>query len=301
MGTLKPQIRQYVTGGYALNQFGPARRRQLDYFLGRLDTSFGDRPLTHLTPAAIERYLTEFAHLAPATRSKARGCAHAFCEWLVREREIAVNPVGGTRPIPVPRRSPRVLSPDEWARILKVLPDERANAICWTAFGCALRRVELARLSIHDYNRRDAMLHVVGKASNERDLPVPVEVADALERYLNVVGWRPGPVFRSYTQPWKGLTAGAIGQMVAAWMWEAGVKMAAWDGVSLHTCRRTAITELIDVSGDPHVGQTVAGHASIDVMYGHYVRAKSARELRAAMDARTLANAPPEHGLRDAA
>lgn len=288
-GTLHPLIRDYVRGRYATGAIGPDRRRQLDYWLRRLDENFGDRPMSHLTPGAVERYMASVAHLAPESRSIARGCVNAFCGWLVREGAMKRNPVADVDRVRIPERRPRVLAPFEHALILGVLPDERAHAIVALAFGLGLRRGEIARLGVGDYDPSARMLYVNGKGGKRRELPVTPDIAAAVETYLKAVGWRSGPLVRSCTEPWKGLSPARVGTLVSGWMYEAGVKHRGWDGVSLHTYRRTAITEVIDASGDPKIGQELAGHASIETTYKHYVRGRTAAEIRSALEARFAA------------
>ena len=60
----------------------------------------------------------------------------------------------------------------------------RDRAILEMLYGCGLRVSELASLSLDDLDRTERWLRVRGKGRKERQVPLPGQAAEALERYL---------------------------------------------------------------------------------------------------------------------
>lgn len=277
----------YVRDRYARREIGKDRRRQLDLWLGTFTASFGARPLDQLGVRAVERWMETIAHLRPSSRRIALGCVDQFCRWLVREGDLRANPCDQIQRPKVPRTSPRVCSVDEQSALTVVLPDRRAVVIVGLMLGMGLRRGEVSRLGVGDFDPVSKTLRVVGgKTGDERTLPVPDDVSRAIHDYLTEVGWLTGPLVRSTTQPWRGLGPGTIGDLVSRWMRDAGVKVRGGDGMSAHTLRRTCGTELYEVTGDVRVPQEVLGHRSSAVTMAHYVARVQNDRIRDAMGRR---------------
>ena len=159
-----------------------------------------------------------------------------------------------------PDRLPRALDADQVAHVLSACPDARAVAVVWLCVGLGLRCCEVARARVEDWHRRDNILLVHGKGDRERELPVTAEVAAALDDYLAEWPATVGPLVRSYAQPWRPLGADTVSIYVGRWMRAAGVKRAAWDGVSAHALRHTAASDVLDVCGDLRAVREMLGH-----------------------------------------
>jgi integrase/recombinase XerC len=61
----------------------------------------------------------------------------------------------------------------------------RDRAIFEVLYGCGLRVSELAGLNFEDLDRAEGWLRVRGKGRKERQVPVPRQAAEALERYFS--------------------------------------------------------------------------------------------------------------------
>src|SRR5687768_13534836 len=129
MTTLTGPISRYLNGRRKRGEISRSTLRDLASRLDGLDRSFGDRPLHHLTPAAVSTWLGTIGHNAPATRRAYRSTANGFCEWLVREKLLKVNPVADTPRVREGRTVPRGFRQEDVAAVLAVAPDSRARAI----------------------------------------------------------------------------------------------------------------------------------------------------------------------------
>ena len=119
-----------------------------------------------------------------------------FCEWLVAEGHLEQDPTFRLRQVKEPRRAPRALPAEAVARVLAAAPDARARAILWLQVGCGLRCIEVSGLDVADYDPVKLTLFVRGRSANERIIPVPETVAEALDAYVAGTG----PLIRSTGQ-----------------------------------------------------------------------------------------------------
>lgn len=245
----------------------------------------GNRPVAHLTEPAIERWLEDRAHLHANSLVQQWGIVSGFLDWLVKQGELRTNPMRDMRKPRRPRVQPITLLDGDEARLLASLPDARAHAIVQLELGMGARRVEVSRLLIEDWFRREEMVLLTGKAGHQRYVPVPSAARAAFDAYLAEHPATSGPFIRSYNEPGQPLTPGTIGKLVAEWMTEAGVKRAAWDGKAGHALRRTVASEVYSMTGDLRDVQELLGHADLSNLV-HYVRRVGTSRLRDALEDR---------------
>jgi site-specific recombinase XerD len=134
-----------------------------------------------------------------------------------------------------------------------------------------MRRGELAVLALDDIDWRSGEIVVRGKGARCERLPLPIDVGDALVKYLRY--WRPASaegrsVFVRVKAPHRALTPAGISQVVIAAGDRAGLGR-----VNAHRLRHTAATELLR-AGAPLVEigqllrhrsqQTTAIYAKVD-------------------------------------
>lgn len=283
--TLGPHVHRYLTGRVRRGEITTKTAASYRYRLHQFATSFGRRPIDQLGPAAIDRWLEQIGHRAPATRREYLSVVRVFCRWMVAQGAIASDPTGHVAAIPQPRRAPVTLTAAEVAAVLAHAPDVRARAIVWLMVGCGTRCVEVARLRVEDYDPRGLTVRLVGKGGHERVIPVPSGAARALDAYLDEVGRCAGPLFRSRRDGGP-IRTETMSRYVRAWMIAAGVKVRPLDGRSAHGLRRTAGSDVMDRSGDLRAVQEMLGHASIETTARHYLRLVSMEQLREAMAGR---------------
>ena len=106
----------------------------------------------------------------------------------------------------------------------------------------ALRRGEVAAMTLDDLDWRAGELRVCGKSRRVELLPLPWDVGEALAGYIrgDRAAVEARAVFVSVRAPHRPLTARAAGEVVARAARRAGVS-----GVTAHRLRHTAATEML--------------------------------------------------------
>lgn len=289
--TLTPYIAAYLKNRRTRGEINQRTALDVSFTLAGFSRTFGNRPLPQLGPAAIDRWLESIAHLEPSTRRNYLSRIRTFTDWMLHQGHIHKDPCAGIKPIVQPEPMPVTLRPSEVGQLLEFLPDSRARAVIMLEYGMGLRAGEVSRLTTRDWDQTAGTMLIRGKRMKERTLPVPDEVARALRAYLAEVGERPGPLIRSVTRPWAGLSPATLSHYVRFWMRDAGVKRGPNDGRSGHSFRRTAATELLDACGDVRVVSAFLGHSNTAVTMKHYIRRAELAQIRTAMEVRDLS--PP--------
>ena len=137
----------------------------------------------------------------------------------------------------------------------------RDTAILALGLGGGLRRSELARLRVEDY-QANAVTIVKGKRNKTRIVPLPQGTQDALADWLALRGDWPGPLFVRIRKgdhiQRVGLTAHAIQRILAErWPGVAGVAH-----FTPHDLRRTYAGDFLDAGVDISTVQKLLGHSS---------------------------------------
>ena len=242
---------------------------------------FGRRPLGQLNQRAVERWLESLAHLAPNSRAAYLSSLRQFTAWLAEEGHVPVDPC---LRIPKVRRThavPRAQSREAVGKVLAACRTDRDRAIVWLMVGMGLRRGEVAALRWEDYDPSGRVMLVRGKGDRERELPVPTEVA----RILTRLNGGAGAIIRSHKDRFRGVQPGTIGKRVTQLMRDAGIKRAAYDGVSAHALRHTAASDVLDACDDLRVVQEMLGHQNLATT-AIYLRRAGVKKMRAAMEGR---------------
>jgi integrase/recombinase XerC len=238
----------------------------------------------------IGRWKAARADLRPSTLRSHFSMIRMFSAWLHLRGDLAANPTVGLRGPRQPRHIPRALNSAAVARLLQVAPDARARAIVMIMVGMGLRCVEVERLELGGWDHRSGEVVVRGKFDDERMLPVPAEVARAINEYLIEFPASTGPLIRSYRRPGHALRADTLSGMVSEWMRAAGVKSMPKDGVAAHSLRHTAASDVLDRCGDLRVVQEMLGHRNLATT-SIYLRRARVEQLREAMEGRDYKDA----------
>ncbi|MEV0996846.1 tyrosine-type recombinase/integrase [Nonomuraea sp. NPDC050202] len=150
----------------------------------------------------------------------------------------------------------------------------RDKAMLATLYRAGLRRDELVRLTLADWDPTEHELRVLGKGNKERDTYVPADVADLIAAWISVRGRTPGALFPSV---WKGgrlrtdhtgrpahMTGQALRKMLIKRIAQAAHNEPTIAGkkIAPHDFRRTFIGDLLDEGVDLATAQALAGHAS---------------------------------------
>ena len=123
-----------------------------------------------------------------------------------------------------------------------------------------LRRAEIIRLDLADYDRDTHRLVVQGKGNKERYVPLNDGQGRAIEDWLTVRGDEAGPLLWPVNKGGKPtnrrLTSQAVYNAMQKRGQEAGVKE-----FSPHDFRRTLVGDLLDAGADIATVQKIMGHA----------------------------------------
>lgn len=258
--------------------------------LRSLTRSFGARPVTHLTEAAIGRWLFDIRRMKASSRRSYLSSVRLFCRWMVRRGHLTADPTADVARVKVPRSTPRAIPAAKVAALLRSRPDLRSQAIIWLMVGVGLRCCEVARLEVGDYDPVALTLFIVGKSSNERVVPVPLKLKHILNAYIDSTSWQTGPLIRSDRDPARGLTPARVSVIVGSWMVDCGVKQRRGDGISAHALRHTCASDVLDECGDLRVVQELLGHANLATS-AIYLRRASQHRMREALEGRTYSEA----------
>jgi integrase len=129
--------------------------------------------------------------------------------------------------------------------VLEVCADSRERLIVTLGLQLGLRRMEIAALELGDISLRENTLIVRhGKGGHARLLPLTVAARDAVVAYLAEYRISAGPLIRQLRYPERGIGANYVSRMASRLAFEAGVKVAPGDGVSSHSWRHTAASDV---------------------------------------------------------
>jgi integrase len=154
-----------------------------------------------VTPPMFQLWAQAMPGLTAIVRRNRMRIVRNFLLFHARQHPGTYIPDPKTFPRPSQPRPPRLISPAEMSRLLAAagtLPASHRNAqrastvrlALALLFCCGLRRGELLRLRIQDFDRRDEVLRIEAtKFHKSRLVPLPRSVAEEVRRYLTL---RPG-------------------------------------------------------------------------------------------------------------
>jgi integrase/recombinase XerD len=165
------------------------------------------------------------------------------------------------------KRLPSVLSQEEVKRIMAKITTFHNYAYLMTVYACGLRLQEGLLLQISDIDGTRKMIHVRGKGSKDRYVPLPESTLALLRRYWQThknsrlifpaVG-RGGQKAPTSQEPMS--IDGVQGAFRRA-KFEAGIKKTR---VSIHTLRHSYATHLLEAGVNLRVIQKYLGHSNIE-------------------------------------
>jgi len=237
-------------------------------------------PVSTLTASDVTSWLAGMARIqAPGTTQNTASMLRTFLTWLYSERLITA-PLARAVPGAYRRKRIRLPAPLTRAEVAALLDGcdrttaagLRDYAIVLALKRLGLRAGEVAALTLQDVAWRPGILIIAGKGGRRDQLPLPVDVGEAIIAYLR--GGRPGAaldrkLFVRSVAPHYGLTAYGVGHAVARAARRAGLGR-----VSAHQLRYFAATAM-QAAGAPlaEIGQvlrheddlTTSVYAKVDV------------------------------------
>ena len=162
----------------------------------------------------------------------------------------------------------RALSQGEIKSLIEKCQDDRSSqgvrdlALIAILRGCGLRRAEVVKLELKDFDAETGALQVIqGKGGKDRTVYLPEGAIDFVQDWLQVRGNAPGallcPVRKGGEIQIRKMTPQAVLLILQKRATEAGV-----ESFSPHDFRRTFCSDLLDAGVDIVTVQKLAGHAS---------------------------------------
>jgi len=235
-------------------------------------------PLLALQPAHIRRFV---AQMHGAGRSS-RGIAlilsgwRGFFTWAGRQGLLAINPVQGVRGPKAAKPLPKALGVDDAVRLADYQArqadpwlEARDAAMVELLYGCGLRVGELVGLdcragpeAAHQgrgwLDLQAGEVHVVGKGSKRRSLPLGTAARQALAAWLALRGPLGSPAL-FIGQRGTRLSAQSVWKRLRQRSGAAGLTTP----VHPHMLRHSFASHLLQSSGDLRAVQELLGHAQI--------------------------------------
>ncbi len=157
-------------------------------------------------------------------------------------------------------RTPRVLSPEEVARLIDAAGNLQARTILMTLYSTGMRRTELVRLRVEDIDSERMVIHIhQGKGRKDRDVPLCPKLLETLRAYWR---WKKPKTWLFPGQPQENgdhLTDKAVWYVCNDAAQHAGLKKR----VSPHMLRHSFATHLLESGADLRAIQELLGHASL--------------------------------------
>jgi site-specific recombinase XerC len=268
---LTDAISAYVADRAARGEVAAYTAAQLAWRLGLLAQLHPGLEVGELTGEHVADWQRATGAARASSRRAYLSTLRGFCAWAAAEGLLGADPTVRAGRVHEPHPQPRALSASRYARLILVLPDDRARLIVGLMRNSGLRCAEVAAIRPGDYDPAAGELRVHGKGGAVRDVAVCDDEADLLAA-------------RAGRDPVIGVTAGRISRLVSTWMGQAGLKTERYDGVSAHALRHTAASELLEVCANVRLVQEFLGHANLATT-DRYLRKTPLAALKAAQRA----------------
>lgn len=230
--------------------------------------------------AHIRRLVAQRAARGLSARSIARALSawRGFFDFLLERSLVNHNPVRQVRAPKMPQRLPKALAADDSQRLLdqnqaSSSPTHlRDQAIMELLYSSGLRLSELIQLDLGYHpeavawiDRSEALVHVLGKGSKRRSVPVGGKAIEALDAWLALrAEWaanRPG------SDP-HALFLGVRGDRISPRSIQHRLGVIGKQGglpvrLHPHALRHSFASDLLQSSGDLRAVQELLGHSSI--------------------------------------
>lgn len=227
-------------------------------------------PLSHIeqiSPETIRGFLAHLDRLALAGSSRRRkfSVVRSFSKWLKDAGYIANNPALQVEAPRTGQKEPKVLTKEEYQRVLSLVQKPRDRAILQLILQTGIRLSEVYRLDRSDVKlpkkiNREAFgeMRILGKGRKERVLVLNYKVCEALISWLAV---RPevetDALFVSKKQ--QRLSKRQIQNVVYKYLERAGI-----DKACVHTLRHTMATHHYAMGTDILTLKEILGHQNLE-------------------------------------
>jgi len=272
-------LRRRMLEDMALRKFG--EKTQTDYIRHvECFASFLGRSPDTATAEDLRRFQVHLSETGvPWPSFNSAAAALRFFFKVTLERDDLAAKLAYQREV---RKLPRVLSPEEVARLIEAAPGPglKYRAAFSVAYGAGLRAAEVVALKIDDIDSKRMMIRVEqGKGRKDRYVMLSPQLLDLLRawwRQCRSLGWLfPG------RDPFLPLTTRQLNRACHLAADTAGLGTR----VAPHTLRHSFATHLLEQNIDVRVIQVLLGHAKLDTtaIYTR-VATKTIRDVMSPLD-----------------
>jgi integrase/recombinase XerC len=196
-----------------------------------------------------------------------------FFRYLIREKEVAKNPISSVSAPKAKKRLPGNLDADRMARLLNIPGDgaivDRDRAILELLYSSGLRLAELVDLNLGDVDMHDATVRVTGKGNKDRIVPVGRHALQALRQWGITRGDLADADEKAMFVSNRGtrISPRSVQARVKHWAKQQGLDA----NVYPHLFRHSFATHVLESSHDLRGVQELLGHANISTtqVYTH--------------------------------
>jgi integrase/recombinase XerC len=264
---------------YTVRNYRADVREFLDFLKGE-----GVESLSGLDRLMLRRYLAWLERRGYARASIARKMAEvrSFFRFLVREGEVARNPLLNLSSPKVEKRLPVFLTGPEAGDLVRAPLDSsprglRDRALLELLYAAGLRVSEVVKVDLADVNLERREVRVKGKGSKERVALMGAPAVQALEVYLKkgrprLMGRRATPAL-FLNRAGGRLSPRSVQSLVQKYSKGLGVGKR----VTPHVVRHTFATHLLDGGADLRTVQELLGHERLATtqVYTHVTQKRS--------------------------
>jgi integrase/recombinase XerD len=238
--------------------------------------------ITATDTTIILRHLLALRNEGLGARSRARHliALRGFFRFLVQEKVLGIDP---SRLIDLPKsglKLPGVLSVSEIESILSI-PDKttpigiRNAAMFELLYASGIRVSELVNMKLTDLHTEAGFIHVIGKGSKERVVPIGIPAQKILNLYLETTRVVLLKQYKSHflfvARAGKPMTRQGFWKILKSYAVKAGIPP---KKISPHSFRHSFASHLLEGGADLRAVQMMLGHADISTtqIYTHVAR-----------------------------
>jgi integrase len=286
LSPLGPTIARYVALKRALGRRGDGA----EIILGYLDRFLVSCQAEDLTRETFTAWAHSMEQVGPTTRHGRLRVVYQFCLFRRREDPHIFVPDPTQFPSPAPRPLPHIFSEAEIVRLLVAadsltvhngspLHREVARLAIVVLYTSGLRRGEIVRLTLNDYDRGARVLHIrQTKFYKSRLVPLSLDTSREIDRYLLARQMLGAPsqgdaplLAHCHGGRFAGYTGAAFGLLLRKVIRKAGIQTLRGRAPRVHDLRFTfAVHALlrwyrsgVDVQARLPALATYMGHASV--------------------------------------
>ena len=262
--------------GYSTNTVS-AYKRDLDYYRNFCKTN---RPIQNFY------YFLTKKKLSPRSQARVLSCIRTYLKFLQSRGHSSVE----IKHLKLPRlknKLPHPINLKEFSALWKACEENTASLnlrnklVLAFLYGLGCRVSELVSLNLQGFNETEAWISVIGKGGTQRLLPLPKNLYDLLNVYLNhsrpLIGKKESPPL-FFNNKGKRPSRVDIWRWLKAWSLKAG-----FDEVkNPHSFRHGCATGLLEKGADLRTIQKLLGHLSIQTT--QIYTSVSSEKLKEAID-----------------